>query len=327
MAVFPHIRYKEKGCFMKCYACGLENMPGSLQCFECGRSITDYSQQFELPAVHDSRWLRKILAVIRSPLPRLKTGINATWQTMSVMVYLSICWIPGIAQLIQKNLLEGFLYLVGIPLSLVLGIYLFQNPISNLLLPLGFFGYIWSLADGFYTWRENRNNLVKSKISRIRVVLFCGSLLSMLTIFWAPHTLIMQLKRDDLRPALYLGDRLFVDTRPRENGMFQRDKLMVIDLPTNTTVARLIGLPGDDIKIRQNYITRGGAYIDEKCIRVNGVNEDQDIHVPEGKYLIMANLNGKNLEEYSNIWLVDDRVAIGHIYAVISPTAHRRLLY
>ena len=91
-----------------------------------------------------------------------------------------------------------------------------------------------------------------------------------------------------MEPTLNVGDNLFV-TRVYNPEKLHRGDIVVFDSKelNETVIKRLIGLPGDTIKIDGGVVYVNGKKLDEPYVK-NPMDTYGEYKVPEGKYFFLG---------------------------------------
>lgn len=90
-------------------------------------------------------------------------------------------------------------------------------------------------------------------------------------------------------PTLNKGDQLFV-TRIYNYDKIERGDILVFyfEEGKETYIKRVIGLPGDTVKIVDGIVSINGEELKEDYIKNNDYDENSEFTVPEGKYFFLG---------------------------------------
>ncbi len=108
-----------------------------------------------------------------------------------------------------------------------------------------------------------------------------------------------QVKGSSMYPTFKDGEYIFTDKISYRMGLPKRGDVVVFRSPKNNDIdfiKRIIGLPGDQVKISQGKLYLNGAPLDESEYLDPSVYtgpegylaEDQEIVVPEGQYFVVG---------------------------------------
>lgn len=106
-----------------------------------------------------------------------------------------------------------------------------------------------------------------------------------------------------MEPALYDGDRIFINRNPAE---FSRGDIVLFHHPHDqrgSAIKRIIGLPGETIEIREGKVLINGRALEEPYVDplnnqvLSGVKE---IKIPKGSYYVLGDNRDNSAD--SRIW-------------------------
>jgi hypothetical protein len=312
---------------VKCPSCGLDNLPTSVRCYDCGRpfdpekSYLSLSGESDKPQSGFEKWLRTL------PLPG--PIIDGDSQTvLERALLLPFVWVPGLALWAMDHYEKGLALLILTVIPLLLGFTLFNHWISNFLIPFGLLVYLWSLIDGFYTWRERHYPIVPSLITRIKAmgVFIVG--FALIFVLWAPVLQVIPILQSGYEPDLTLGDYVFLNSRPGVTRTYDRQDLVAITYSKTTILARLIGFPNETIYVQKNNFYAHDKQADTGLIAISStLNEpNRRIDIPPNSYFVFLDLSGEGLIRYGETAIIPAYDVEGRLEAVINPAAHRRRL-
>lgn len=312
---------------MRCPSCALDNLLTSVRCYDCGRpfdpekSYLSLSIESDKPQNRFEIWLRTL------PLPA--PIIDGDSQTViERALILPFVWIPGLALWAMDHYERGLAQLILTVIPLLLGFTLFNHWISNFLVPFGLLVYLWSLIDGFYTWRERHYPVVPSVITRIKAMAFFLVCFAVVFALWSPQLNIIPILQTGYEPELAQGDYVFLNTQPGITRTYDRQDLVAVTYSRTTVMGRLIGFPNETIYIQKNHFYVHDKEADTGLIAssttLNGIN--RRIDVPPNTYLVLLNLSGEGLIRYGGMEIIPAHDVEGRVEAVINPAAHRKRL-
>lgn len=125
---------------------------------------------------------------------------------------------------------------------------------------------------------------------------------------------------ESMENTIMTGDRLFGNRLAYNFGEPARGDIIIFKYPIDEKqlfIKRLIGLPGDEVKIEAGkiYINGSETPVDEPYLReapdlLMKVNEDATYQVPEGSYFMMG--DNRNHSSDSRVWgFVSDDLILG----------------
>ena len=96
-----------------------------------------------------------------------------------------------------------------------------------------------------------------------------------------------------MAPQLHDQDRLFINKFAYDFEKIERDDVVVFYYPRDTQksyIKRVIGLPGDSVRIVDGQVYVNGAAVDEPYVpaRYRDVRSMDEFKVPEGEYFVMG---------------------------------------
>ncbi|GAB4468947.1 MAG: signal peptidase I [Anaerolineae bacterium] len=128
---------------------------------------------------------------------------------------------------------------------------------------------------------------------------------------------------ESMEPTLHSGQYLIVDRMSYRLGEPQRGDIVVFDYPLNTTddyVKRVIGLPGETVRISNGQVYVNDVALDEPYTSSETPGAQTWI-VPEGSYFVLG--DNRHSSSDSRSWGVLSReYIIGKVWASYWPPEH-----
>jgi signal peptidase I len=119
-------------------------------------------------------------------------------------------------------------------------------------------------------------------------------LLRGMVVLIALHVFVLQIsvvRGHSMQPSLSDGDRLVVDRlSPRLSGVSRFD-VVVLRYPRDPSVdfvKRVVGLPGDHVRIERSGLYVNGRLIDQLFLHIDDPVDMPECVVPEGHYLVLG---------------------------------------
>jgi len=126
--------------------------------------------------------------------------------------------------------------------------------------------------------KEKKSNFFKDWIVPLAIAFVVALLIKQFVLFK------VYIPSGSMIPTLNIGDQLFV-TKIYNLDNIKRGDIIVFNSTelNDVLIKRLIGLPGDDISIKNGKISVNGEELQDDYV-VNKDNYYGEFHVPEGKY-------------------------------------------
>ncbi|MGL4849361.1 MAG: signal peptidase I [Clostridium sp.] len=142
--------------------------------------------------------------------------------------------------------------------------------------------------------KEKKNNIFFDWILPILIALAIAFLINKFLIFK------VKIPSGSMEPTLNVGDRLLV-TRVYEPQNLKEGDIVVFYSQElgKVLIKRLIGLPGDTIKIVEGNVYVNGKEIDQSYVKYP-MSTYQEFHVPEGEYFFLGDNRANSYD--SRFW-------------------------
>lgn len=127
---------------------------------------------------------------------------------------------------------------------------------------------------------------------------------------------------ESMYPTLEEGDIMILNKTAYYFNKPKRFDIVVVDMPDEYLIKRVIGLPGEHIEYKDNTL-----YVDGKKVKENfkhGVTDDFNIEelnsttVPENSYLVMGDNRGNSLDSRELGFIREDQL-LGKTSLIILP--------
>lgn len=132
-----------------------------------------------------------------------------------------------------------------------------------------------------------------------------------------------------MQPTLYKDDRALVDHRASLHGHWRRGDVVIFNGPPawgdnddQMLVKRVIGLPGENIELKNGQVFIDGRQLTETYIK-EPMEADSfgPFHLGATQYFVMGD-NRRNSEDSRINGPVDDKYMHGRFTVVVAPLAH-----
>lgn len=110
----------------------------------------------------------------------------------------------------------------------------------------------------------------------------------------ALHVFVLQIsvvRGHSMRPSLSDGDRLVVDRLSPRLGGVSRFDVVVLRYPRDPSVdfvKRIVGLPGDRVRIERSGLYVNDHLVDQRFLHIDDPVDMPECLVPEGQYLVLG---------------------------------------
>lgn len=331
---------------MKCPNCGWENLPENKECLQCGAVLdgideipvypprakkkSKFTQEkvakrtIERKTLFNDafnylfRYVQKLVGLIIQSIP---------FYSKAILVLIAGL-IPGFIQMLQRRYSQGLLLLSTVLLLSVLFFIFITNIASNFFLYLLIALILYSSYDAvtYYYHKKNygltlivRGGIILSSIS------ICLLIYSLLLFFVNVGYLRIMITTDYLAPTFKTGDEILVDRRAYRNKFPQRGDIVAARYRNLITVERIIGVPGDEVKIENGIIFVNGNEISGEEAPLAPVrNITASISLPDTFYFLFAYVQSAEGPQLLKFHL--RRNILGKATLIINPPGRRSFI-
>jgi len=124
-----------------------------------------------------------------------------------------------------------------------------------------------------------------------------------------------------MKPSFEPGQRLLVSKISYRTGEPQRGDVIVFRPPNNDNtdyIKRVIGLPGDTVKVDDMTVYVNGVALDEPYINSAPQYYVRVKEVPEDSYFVLGD-NRNNSNDSHNGWFAEDDAVVGKAWVSVWP--------
>lgn len=118
-----------------------------------------------------------------------------------------------------------------------------------------------------------------------------------------------------MEPSLHNGERLLVDKLTYRIRPPKRGEVIVFKYPSDPRrkfIKRIMGLPGDQIEVRNHQLYVNGSALEEEYINGPTYGDFGPIVVPEGSYFVMGdNRNNSDDSRFADVGPVPRKLVVG----------------
>ena len=136
---------------------------------------------------------------------------------------------------------------------------------------------------------------------------------------------IQQVIGPSMEPTLNQGDVVIINKLIYKNVRgIKRNDIVIIQEEEKNMIKRIIGIPGDNIEYKDNYLYINGEKYKESFLKNEVITEDfklSDIgyeKIPDGYYLVLGD-NRENSKDSRNFGLVSKKDIVGLAWIRIYP--------
>ncbi|MFT4402189.1 signal peptidase I sipU [Bacillus sp. SW14] len=163
------------------------------------------------------------------------------------------------------------------------------------------------------------------------IVLIAALILTIRMAFYRPF-LVEGLS---MAPTLQDSERILVDKAAKYTGGFHRGDIIVIHDKTSgrSSVKRLIGLPGDSVKMKDDQLYINDKKVEEPYLKEHqqeakeigvSLTGDFEAEVPSGKYFVMGDNRLNSMDSRNGMGMPSDEEIVGTESLVFYPFGEMR---
>lgn len=179
---------------------------------------------------------------------------------------------------------------------------------------------------------KSLNRLLKILLEILEFVLIGVTVASLIYLFVGVP---LKITGNSMIPTLHDGEQVFAEKLSINNNSIKRGEILIIKHPKQPKVLlvkRVIGLPNDDVEIRDNFVFVNDVKINEPYLspdtKTSGYGEipnNTKIRIDEGGYLLLGD-NRENSADSREWGLIDENLIVGKALLVYLPVSDIRLL-
>jgi len=172
--------------------------------------------------------------------------------------------------------------------------------------------------------------LARRGSSRLRTAFVTGLQLGVLLL--AAYGLLFNfsiVRGSSMSPGIHDGDRIVIDHLSYVLGDVRRGDIVVLEYPLDPSIdyiKRVIGVPGDRVRIEGARVVVNGRSIDEPYVAAPDPRTHLDIEVQPGTYFVMGD-NRPHSSDSREFGLVPRENLVGKVDVRVWPPQRAGLLY
>lgn len=123
-------------------------------------------------------------------------------------------------------------------------------------------------------------------------------------------------------PTLEDGERVLYNKMVYLIGEPSRGDIVIIQRPNKNYVKRVIGLPNDEITVKDHNLYVNGKAIPQKYLHQDAIKQTNDfgpVIVPEGKYFVMGDNRSISKDSRTGLGFIKQDEIIGKSELIIAP--------
>ena len=130
--------------------------------------------------------------------------------------------------------------------------------------------------------------------------------------------LVVLVKGSSMYPTLRNNDIMILDKFSYNSKGIKRFDIVVIREGEDCIIKRIIGLPGEKIEYKNNYLYINGKYVEEKFKHTRTLDYDEVKKVPNGMYFVLGD-NRLNSTDSRILGFIPKQDVLGHATYTIFP--------
>ncbi len=137
----------------------------------------------------------------------------------------------------------------------------------------------------------------------------------------------VQVENISMQPTLHEGEFIMVNRLAYKHGNYQRGDIVIFHNPVNPRedfIKRLIGIPGDQIEIRNGKVSVNGVILQEDYI-AEPVSYQGQWTVPEGYLFVLGDNRNQSYDSHSWGYLPQENV-VGKAVVIYWPPKDMRII-
>ncbi|MFH0762655.1 MAG: signal peptidase I [Candidatus Omnitrophota bacterium] len=260
-------------------------------------------------------------------------------------LFLSVILV-GLGQAYSSKVLRGVLFLVIRVLLIAACLYFILSPAAKinlflyLLLLASLAFQIFTIVDAYFCAKAyNKTSRLKREISPGRRIFLIAAIVLAIFVFIPSHAIPLYIKANivqsmrmpdaAMEPVLMKGDTIFINKAIYRKANPLRADVVVFKKPdklSNLYLARVIGLPGETVEIRNGKVLINGAALYEpeavsKIYYDNRGTKGQEgslVNVPDGSYFVLGD-NSVASKDSRFFGCISKKSIIGKAYKIFLP--------
>lgn len=175
----------------------------------------------------------------------------------------------------------------------------------------------------------NMSNTNKEVFSWIKSILIAlGIVVVVRTFFFAPYIV----EGSSMEPTLYNQEKMFVN----KSAQIERGDIVIIKGPVKNYVKRIIGLPGDEIEMKNDKLKINGKMVNEPYLSQNLIEARQrdsrltgdfgPIVVPKNHYFVMGDNRLYSRDSRNGLGFINADTIVGESEFVFFPFKEIRIV-
>lgn len=168
----------------------------------------------------------------------------------------------------------------------------------------------------------------KSEIREYAEALAIAVVLALFIITFIAQSFLVQ--GSSMEPSLHNGERLLVDKLSYRFRQPDRGQIVVFKYPSDPRrkfIKRVVGVPGDDVEIRDTEVFLNGQKLQEVYINGPTYGDFGPVSVPAGHYFVLGdNRNNSDDSRFPDVGFVPRQNVVGRALVVYWPVTRVQLV-